>query len=89
MKLPKTATTKHCYLEVLKVFPNRVPEPLMLDQLDEVKTILAKQANIICESYAEVMGCLEIWAEQGLLQILEFVDNDEKTFRVGNLYNGI
>ena len=61
----------------------------MLDQLDEVKAVLEKQANIVCESYAEVMRCLEIWAEQGLLQILEFVDKDEKTFRVGNLYNGI
>lgn len=89
MKLPKNQPTLQCFTQVFEVFPNRVPEPLLLDQLDEVKAVLAKRANIVCESYAEVMQCLEIMADLGLLQILEFVEGNEKTYKVGNTYNGI
>lgn len=89
MKLPKTIQ-KNCLLEILEVFESRVPEPLMIDQLDSVKAILAKQSNICCESYSEVLGCLGILHELGLLQLLEFVeDGDDRSYKVGNIYNGI
>jgi len=89
MKLPKTEQ-KNCFPQILEIFPDRVPSPLMIDQLDSVKLCLAKHSNIVCESYDEVMICLGIMHQLGLLQILEFFENkSEKSYRVGNLYNGI
>ena len=88
MKLPKTIQS-NAIPHILEVFQDRVPSPLMLDQLDSVQHILEKYSDIVCESYEEVMLCLNILQELGLLQILEFIEgHNEKSFKVGNLYNG-
>ena len=88
MKLPRTIQ-RNCFPQILEVFEDKIPSPLMLDQLDSVQHILAKESNIVCETYEEVMQCLAVMQELGLLQILEFIEgHNEKSFKVGNLYNG-
>lgn len=75
MKLPRSLP-KNVLKDVLKVFSVGEPQDLTTEHLDDIADILST-SNILCESHWEVVQCLRILQDMGVLYIEEHYLKEE------------
>jgi len=87
MIIPDTPSTFTSLITILNLIENREEKPLTNKLVDSISTALSF-GGIVCDDRKEVVECLKVMDEMGIIKLKKKTDLTGISFLIGNLYNG-
>jgi hypothetical protein len=84
MKLPDTPSDYNAIIPIIKLIGGRELKPLTINLIDSIGSALC-MGKIECESREEVVNCLQIMDELGVITVIKKQEPSGTSYLIGNV----